>query len=234
MYSGVGLADLLLGLPASASQNIPILGYSDNIAVHTRQSGVGVFIQDDWRYNSRLTLNLGLRWDATSPGRVSDNKQTNFDFNSGQVIFASTDHPYLVPWDLNNFGPRFGFAWTPFSSKTVIRAGYGVFVDTKTNVTWNSFATNPPYTNGYTYQNTALGIAGAFTPKFILSQMFPNDPKSAASAPTVSYTMLEVGKKYPDGYGQQFSLNIQRELAQSLVVEIGYVGTKGTSLDSAL
>ncbi len=91
-----------------------------------------------------MTINMGIRWDATSPGRVSDNKQTNFDFKTGQVIFSSKDDPYLVPWDLNNFGPRLGFALTPFGSpKTVIRAGYGVFFDAKTNVTWNSFATNP-------------------------------------------------------------------------------------------
>jgi outer membrane receptor protein involved in Fe transport len=233
-YSGSGLADLLLGLPASASQNIPVLGYSDTTTVHTRQMAYGLYAQDDWRVRRNLTLNLGLRWDATSPGKVSDNKQSNFDFNTGQVILATADHRYLVPWYLKDYGPRFGLSWTPIGEKTVIRAGYGLFFDAKTNVTWNSFATNPPFINSYNYQNTALGVAGAFVPKFTLSNMFPSDPKTAASAPTLNYTMLEVGKPLADGYGQQFSLNIQRELAPSLVLEVGYVGSKGTRLDSSL
>jgi hypothetical protein len=77
-------------------------------------------------------------------------------------------------------------------------------------------------------------VAGAFSPKFTLSNMFPNNPQSAASAAALSYTMLPPGKPYPDGYGEQFSFNIQREITPSLVAEVGYVGSTGVRLDSSL
>jgi hypothetical protein len=233
-YTGSGLADLLMGLPGTASQNIPILGLSDSTTYHTRQTILGWYLQDDWHARKNLTLNLGIRWDATSPGRVPDNKQDNFIFSTGQLVFASSSSPYLVPWYLKDYGPRFGLSWTPWGDKTVFRAGYGIFFDAKSNVTWNSFATNPPYVDSYTYQNTSLGVAGAFVPKFTLSGMFPNNPQTVASAPTVSYTMLTPGKPYQDGYGEQFSFNIQRQLSPSMLLEVGYVGSEGVRLDSSL
>lgn len=87
------------------------------------------FGQDDWRVNSRLTLNLGVRYEYTTPVFDVNNRLANFDLAANNLVFAKPggiENRSLVKPDRNNFAPRVGLAYQ-ISGKTVVRAGYGIF-----------------------------------------------------------------------------------------------------------
>ena len=93
-------------------------------------------MQDDWRASSKLTLNLGLRWDVYPPWIEIDDRQSNFDETTGQFVVASDDATiggvevgrYLQTYSKGDFGPRVGFAYDlAGDGKTLVRGGFGVF-----------------------------------------------------------------------------------------------------------
>ena len=86
------------------------------------------YVQDDWRIGSNLTLNLGLRYEFSTPYWEKDNVLSNFDPANNRMILANdgsiSDRALINP-DRNNFGPRLGFAYT-ITPRTVVRGGYGI------------------------------------------------------------------------------------------------------------
>ena len=95
-----------------------------------RQNRIGVFFQDDFKVRNNLTLNLGMRWEYTSPVYEVADRQSNFELFSGRQLFAGKDgnsRALYKPF-YKGFEPRLGFAWTPggFDGKFVVRAGYGI------------------------------------------------------------------------------------------------------------
>src|SRR5262249_26557517 len=144
-------------------------------------------------------------------------RTSNFDPTTGYVVIASKERPRLYNTDANNFAPRFGFAWTPFGNvKTSIRGGYGVFFGTKVLNIQNALGTNPPFKGSRNY------ISDNLVPQIVIDSPF----SGAATPPLPSYTYFP--PDFPDGYVQQWSLNIGRQLVPNLVFEVGYVGSKGT------
>src|ERR1043165_19648 len=115
------LADFMLGLRSQYALS--------NVLVATMQRNMHfAYLQDDWRVNDRLTLNLGLRYEYATPMWEANNTLSNYDPAAKRMIIASdgslSDRALINP-DRNNFGPRLGFAYT-VSPGTVIRGGYGV------------------------------------------------------------------------------------------------------------
>ena len=107
-FTGDAMGDALLGLASQTDiQNIT--------DVKNTTWYYAVFVQDDWRVTDNLTLNLGLRWEYTSATKESQNRQSNFDYATGQILVAGQNgnSPGLINVDENDFAPRFGFAWTP-------------------------------------------------------------------------------------------------------------------------
>ncbi|MDQ2901438.1 MAG: carboxypeptidase regulatory-like domain-containing protein, partial [Acidobacteriota bacterium] len=129
--TGNSLASLLLGIPNSFAEN--------QTAVLNRVMWyLAAFVQDDWTVNRRLTLNLGLRWETDTPMSDTNNRFNGFDPHQinpvsgtpGVVKFLGLNGYRTTAYnaDLNNVGPRLGFAWKPFDSEnTVIRGGFGIF-----------------------------------------------------------------------------------------------------------
>src|SRR4030088_2253784 len=107
-----------------------------------------VFVQDDWKVNRKLTLNLGLRYEFATPPRERDFKWANFDSSTGKFISAkdgSLAAQALIKPDRNNFAPRFGFAYSA-TPKTVIRGAYGVFYNHANRLGREGLlGFNPPY-----------------------------------------------------------------------------------------
>ncbi|HMF78118.1 MAG TPA: TonB-dependent receptor, partial [Bryobacteraceae bacterium] len=202
-----------------------------------------IYLQDDWKVRPNLTLNLGLRYSMFRQPVDARNQLTTFDpasflssqaavITSSGTLAANTPSPYLngiiiggqnSPYgskistqDQLNFAPRFGFAWDPFSTgKTAIRGGYGIFYDSTLVGTFeqNIFA-NPPFVNSVTIPNVPLDnpTAGSAT--------VSNSPKVLRGTATV----------FPTPYTQQWSFEIQRQIAPSTLLSVAYVGTKGTHL----
>jgi hypothetical protein len=90
----------------------------------------GLFAQDDWRVNRRLTINAGLRWDFLSHPYEAHNQQAAFNVQNGTVMIAGQNgiSRSIIAQDYHDFGPRIGFTYDLFGdAKTVLRGGYGIF-----------------------------------------------------------------------------------------------------------
>lgn len=219
--TGFDYASFLLGLPAQMGYRI-FPGY-----FKSRSSIYALFMQDDIRVSRKLTVNLGLRWDAPLYYHEAENRSGVFDLNKGEYIRFGTNGFRDTPWknDWNNFGPRFGFAYSPFAdSRTVIRGGYGIFaVGTMSSGAFGFLQSDPIFADADVGRYNTLDQV---TWRTTLDRV-PYEPadKTGRNATSVSI--------YPDdnpmSYFQQWNLNVQRQI-QSVMVEVGYAGSKGTHL----
>lgn len=223
--TGLDFADFLLGLPQSSSIRF---GSSNN---YFRASAVSVFAQDDWRLRPNLSLNLGLRYEYFTPYREKYNRMANLDvapgFRGVAVVTPGSAGPYsgpfpagLVDSDRNNFAPRLGLAWRPSSKRTFqIRAGYGLFYNGSIYAQFpGRLASQPPFANTVTLNTSSARV-------LTIENGFGTGPSK-----TITNTYA-VDRTYRVPYAQTWNLSVQQDLPHSLVLELGYLGTKGTRLD---
>ena len=216
--SGNGLADMLLGDPSTSV--ISTLTYLGN-----RQKTYGGFIQDDYKVTRSLTLNLGLRYDYTTPITEAHNRQSNFDFATGQIVVAGRNGASagLVTTDKNDFSPRIGLAWSPFrEGKTVIRAGYGRFFS------YQEIRTGDPLQLGYNlpFFFEPSFVSDGITPILTVSGGFP--PLNLSQAKFAGVTSNDWRLHAP--VIDEWNFNIQNQLPADVLFEVAYVGSKGTHL----
>jgi hypothetical protein len=222
--TGDGLADMLLGLPNFAT--ISTLTYFGN-----RQQTYGGFIQDDYKLSSKLTLNLGLRYDYTTPIKEAHNQQANFDFATGQLVAAGQNGASagLVKTDKADFAPRIGLAWNVFKN-TVVRAGYGRFFS------YQEIRTGDPLQLAYNlpfFYQPAFASDG-ITPVLTVSQGFPPLNPSQAINASVTASGSGVGSHLHAPVLDEWNFNIQHQLPDNILVEVAYVGSKSTHLQTLL
>ncbi|HLN97914.1 MAG TPA: TonB-dependent receptor [Pyrinomonadaceae bacterium] len=193
---------------------------------NTFQNSHAGYIQDTFRRNSRLTLNLGLRWDYFGVIGEKNNLLSNFDPAQGLVLVGSTGLPRLYERDWNNFSPRLGFAWDlRGKSKTVLRAGWGLFYDAFSQ---DFFAGQLPF-------NT-FNPGPAFNPVGPAPVLFSFSTVSSIQNGVPIFDsfgdsdVFAVDPKLRTPYVQNFNLNLQHELIKNGIFEIGYVGSHGTKL----
>jgi hypothetical protein len=206
-----------------------------------------VFIQDDFKVNSKLTLNLGLRWEYAPPDTEPFNRISSWSPDAtdpvsglkGAYTFAGscsgcTGQNYFGEKTYKNFAPRIGFAYN-VSSKWTIRGGYGIFYEPQlfNNYAWPFFG-----------KPNAVQATGSYN-------MSPNSSQRSAGVfnwdngvPGSFYTPASANASYGDfnqpamispqygrlGYSQQWNLNVQRELMRNLILDVGYVANKATAL----
>lgn len=216
--SGNGLADMLLGVPTTSV--ISTLTYFGN-----RQRTFGGFVQDDYKVSPSLTLNLGLRYDYTTPITEAHNRQSNFDFATGQLVVAGQNGASagLVRTDKADFAPRLGLAWSPFASrKTVIRAGYGRFFS------YQEIRTGDPLQLGYNlpFFFEPSFVSDGVTPILTVSGGFPSLNVNQAKFAGVTSNDWRLHAPVID----EWNFNIQQQLPAGVLFEVAYVGSKGTHL----
>ncbi len=229
--TGNAFASFLLGAAYRTSHGIT--GYSQAF----RQPQHGFYVMDDWKVTPRLTLNLGLRWEVIPPfyettGRMSEvslsvqNPEAN---RPGALIFANRVNDTYWKQIL----PRVGFAWRA-TDKMVVRGGYAV-------------TSTPPIANNWGYGGFTYGFNGsvptlagtsptgfADDPSIYLRDTYPSlsaplpdtDPNSANYL-DVSTTARDANRP---GYVQNYNLTIQYQLPQDTVLEVAYIGNKGTRM----
>lgn len=217
-FTNDAMADLLLGFPESVQLNtVP--------EVKQLQQAYSFFGQDDWKISRRLTLNLGLRYEYTTPFYGSGtNKNINFDPAAGALVFTSDDDKYLTTPDRNNFGPRIGFAWQAIEEKLVVRGGYGIFYNTED--IYGSEANlplNPPQLIQPTLQRVGTGPAPVR-----LSDPLPDGVLSNFDSRNIALRTRERDQR--SGRIQQFNLALQYRVTQASTFEVAYAGNRGTNL----
>jgi Carboxypeptidase regulatory-like domain/TonB-dependent Receptor Plug Domain len=215
--TGDALADALLGY---ASQ----IDISNITQTRNRTPVFGLFIQDDFKVNPSLTLNLGLRWDYTGPTVEADDRQSNFDYATGQVLVANQNGNSrgLIDVDKYDFAPRVGFAWTPSrNGKTALRGGYGIFYAPQEVRTGFQLGYSVPFFFALS-QSSDFGV----TPAAFVDEGFPSLDPAAAAFPSV----LSADRRFRSPYYQQWNLGVQRDLGWNTLIEVAYVGSKGTRL----
>ncbi|MBY0508312.1 MAG: carboxypeptidase regulatory-like domain-containing protein [Bryobacteraceae bacterium] len=217
-FTNDGIADLLLGSPESVQLNtVPV--------VNQLQQALSGFVQDDWKVARNLTLNLGMRYEYTTPFYGSGtNKNINFDPATGGLILASEKDKYLTTPDRNNFGPRLGFAWQARPDRLVVRGGYGVFYNTEDIYgSEASLALNPPQL----IQPTLLRVGTGPAP-VRLSDPLPANVLSSYDSRNVALRTRE--RQQRSGSVQQFNLAVQYRLSKSSTFETAYAGNRGANL----
>jgi len=225
--TGYDFADFLLGLPQQTS-----LQFGTN-TYNFRANSYDFFVQDDWRFRSSLSFNLGLRYEYNSPYTEANNRIANLDVASGFAAAAPVvpggTGPYngifpnsLIHPDHNDWAPRVGIAWKP-QKKTVVRAGYGINYNlAQYGVMIQNFAFQPPFANTATNATDVTALTAGT--QLTLANGFP------ATTGTVTNNFA-VNPNYRLGYVQIWNLDMQRDLPGGWILSTGYNGAKGTRLD---
>ncbi|MBI1896510.1 MAG: TonB-dependent receptor [Acidobacteria bacterium] len=245
---GFPLASFLLGLGQSADM-------SHTIASATASTYWAFYVQDDWRVTNRLTLNLGLRYDVDIPRTERFNRLSYFDLDArspiaplvtasplcpscadlrGAMRFVTSDNRRQTPTDTNNFGPRFGLSYQ-LTGSTVVRAGYGI-----------AYMPSVMQAAGTTGTSGMQGFTSTTSGNFTFDNMrtintrLDNPFKDGFRLPPghagADATDLGFGigaslfDNYVSSMIQQWNLNIQQQLPGDILIEIGYLGNRGTQL----
>jgi hypothetical protein len=245
--SGLPLASFLLGLIDRVEARV-------DAGIAKRSFYLAGYANDDWKLSQRFTINLGVRYEIESPVSEVGNRMNNFDplaphplageTVNGQLIPAGTKGvvtfpgrngygKYLWEWDRNNFAPRIGLAWRPFSDhRTVVRAGFGIFFGS-------------PY-NREVIQQQRLGFGGVYNYRFgglegeplTLRQGLPPGAMEFPPEQDLTPEFGAIGTRWPQeqvqfinperstNYTQNFNLTIGQQVKQ-IVFELGYLGNLG-------
>jgi hypothetical protein len=211
-YTGNPMGDFLLGNLASSSVT---QGAFDP---RMRQNHWGIYFQDDWRATSRLTVNMGLRYEYNSPAvEVRGGKNASWDPGRGVIVYPGVVSDGVIAPFRKDFSPRLGFAYR-VQDKTVVRAAYGIYWNTEfSSQTENEL--NPPFVI------TENFFGDPKTPTLTLNNPFP---VGTGQVPLPSLAVRDSYMK--DGYIQQWNFTIERNLPFNSVLSAGYVGNKGTHL----
>lgn len=185
-----------------------------------RMPEYALFVQDDWKVNDRLVLNLGLRYDLMPGPNAPTEKSGRLGYyfpEDRRVIVASGASDKIVSLDKNNFGPRIGFAYSLNDSKTLaIRGGYGINY-TLDGVDFPAGVRNPPNTN-IVFDNWTLASGPPIPPAL--------DP---ANVPTGT-NLFSVDRKQKNGLVHQFQVSVQYQFSRDWSLDVGYVGNRSRNL----
>jgi hypothetical protein len=214
-------ADFLLGYRWAA-------GLSNAPVANIRDWGWSGYLQDDWKVNRRLTLNLGLRYEYYTPIYEANNHLSNFNpSDPGTMILASSGNRYTVNPNKADFGPRVGAAYL-LGEKTVLRGGYGISYSHWNRVGSSYLTLNAPfgvtsleyvYPSLPTYSNTQSGFTTAFVGSLLDSSNASYNPQNTA--------LQYMPKNSPDTQVRSWFFSVQRDLGHNWLLDLAYVGNSG-------
>ena len=244
--TGDGMASWLLGVPGFSR-------ITTSNFISSFKDAYSFYAQDDWKVSSKLTVNIGIRYEVTSPigekfGRQAhldvfghDHAQPTLVIPMGKDQDAplppnfATDFPgiavergvastYLTAWDKSNIAPRIGFAYEA-QPGLVVRAGFGMFYGAEENEGGNpNRGENVPFNQEVRFNPPRASARNPFIDRF--SDGFPVD-SFTGNAP-ISFRSVYTRRRWP--LVNKWNLNIQRDMGWNSVMEIAYIGSKGNRL----
>ena len=216
------LADFMLGLRSRYA-------LSNILIANVRQNLYFGYLQDDFRLNSKLTLNLGLRYEYGTPQWEADNVLTNFDPASRTLVAAGDGSIYdraLVDPDRNNFAPRLGFAWS-LTDKTVVRGGYGIsYIHFHRAGAGNMLMINGPQViNAVVSQSSPT--AATFRPT---EAGYPAGLTDPSTFDPLLANITYMPREYKSAEVHSWFLSVQRELFRGALLDLAYVENRGKNM----
>lgn len=238
--AGSAIASMLLGVGTGSINSIP--------GVSLQNWYYAGYIQDDIKVSSKLTVNVGFRYETESPYTERRNQMSWFDFNTpsparnsaypdltGALRYATVDSPSRYPynWDRNNFGPRIGFAYSLLPT-TVFRGGFGLFYAAlETNNDLNAFT--PVIGTGFNSTTPFVGSLDGLTPFRYASNPYPDGFVKPTGSSLGAATLLGQAARTWDyagttPYTAQWNASLQHQFRTNLVAEVAYAGSRGVKL----
>ncbi len=221
--TGNAAADYMLGFPRTTltPEGVPIS--------KIRQWRYAGYAQDDWKVTSNLTLNIGLRYDLYGqPHEINGVTRTlRFDLDpSGPVLWPPPGQVAdIYKNEYNYISPRFGFAWR-MPKEMVLRGGYGIFYSAAQFDNMNILQLNPPTAGSLTVINPIQNpVATIDNP--VPAALYPTNP-------IFNVVSIPIDRQRRNAYMQNFNLQLSRQLTNNDVIEAGWVGSKGTHVDTSL
>jgi len=229
---GNSLASMLIGLPNSAERQL------GNAGVNLYSSVSNIFAQDSWKVNPKLTLNLGVRWDYTTPVGENNNLLSGFDIHTGNWYVPKNDantpagplpagvvvsprNPITTP-NYKNFGPRVGFAYQLFPT-TVLSAGAGLVYDSWSGALQAAQNARGAWPSGSTQSPTNLNIAGV-TPGATAQNPFGDTAPVLPASPFPSGGGF-LDTQFKNAYSWQWNMQVQQQVGKAGVAKFSYVGS---------
>jgi len=216
-FTGFGFADFLL-------DQVQAKGQGGLVAPFTHLAHrIGIFAQDDLRVRNDLTLNLGLTWEYLSPWVEKDNRQSNIDLNTGQLILAGQNGASRALFDAykKGFEPRVGFAWTP-SGKWVVRGAFGIVQYMEGTGKNLRLTQNPPF--NFEGRKVFDATTGAGTAATGFGDIIPE----VNGGPGTLYRIFA-----PDlrpQYIKQWNVFVERQISNSVSAQASYVGSRSSHM----
>jgi hypothetical protein len=227
--TGNPFADFLIGKPSSAQQDAPA-----SVSAVTLTSSL--FLQDDWRLNRRLTVNLGVRWDVQTPPVDTSDRESAFVPGQQSTVRPNAPTGLLFPGDkgitrgitpvsYRHFSPRVGFALDPFGTgKTSLRGGAGIFWGSVSEETWMASGNTIPFAIRYGFVNISKTTGPTLSNPYRdqpSGNIFPYSgnfyPVAGPIQPTSPNT------RFP--YTIQMNMSVQQQLTNSMSLAVSYVGS---------
>ncbi len=250
--SGNSVASLLLGtgIPTGAAGGVTVVNntVTNTVTPATSRRYYGTYIQDVWRFNSRLTINLGLRYEVQRASTERFNRYNYFDFSAanplsqrtgldlrGGLVFVNDKNRFQTQPDNVDLAPRIGISYK-INNRMVARMGYGIFylMGFGTATQGGPAAGTDGFSVATNWVNTRGG--DGITPQDPLSNPYPNGLNRAVGSSLGLLTQTGSAttafqRSHPTGYVQNYSFDLQFEVGRSGVLEVGYSGNVGRKLN---
>lgn len=225
-FSGYEVADILVGTTDFTATGVP--GFVPRNAIHWENA---LFVQDDWRVNPNLTLNLGLRWDVFTPYYEEDNQLANYDPETQRLVIPEQNGASrsTMDTDWNNFGPRLGFNYL-LTERTAIRGGYGIFYSLDRGGIDSQLTENPPgVVTEFRFGDAPGARVRISDPIPLPTPVNPNNPQLPQGS-----GLVYIPRDSENTEVQQWSLSLQQEVFRNTSAMLAYVGTRAENLSARI